>query len=468
MSNTETRFSDAPIGYSAISPSPYLSAPAQKSVQWDTRTPITILKDDRPDSRYGSHGSIDTILRKQWIENKTETLSPNANDLYGQSSFRGSNRSLVEQPRESTSYTFLDTQATQAIQPRPESALRKEPERRYTTQTADHQKSPVVQGGDSRSRHFEKRRRSPHNSLSPARRQQTKSTTPRSPNSNRRNVESSRSHRSRLNEEVQPRQSWEYSSIQKPARSNQARSYQNQTGTQQVPYTIIPQRQRHRSASQLPTLQAAEDYVERPPRQTCVPFRPVAQTTTYSTRQRSRSKSPPPLATEYGKPTLVYTPRNPNDSSFIEDDYYGRLREEQVRTSRSRERKSSLAERSRSPSPWEWERPQSPNYRMGNRSASSNEIFRLYQTRDCLGNVLYELDPAVARAQYNQIHRAQMRPKAHWNLPARKERPVSQHSYQTISNRSSRNLEDAKFDEYNNVRLVADGAKLHIVQEGKV
>lgn len=52
--------------------------------------------------------------------------------------------------------------------------------------------------------------------------------------------------------------------------------------------------------------------------------------------------------------------------------------------------------------------------------------------------------------------------------PGRKERPVSQHSYQTISNRSSRNLEDAKFDEYNNVRLVADGAKLHIVQEGKV
>jgi hypothetical protein len=67
--------------------------------------------------------------------------------------------------------------------------------------------------------------------------------------------------------------------------------------------------------------------------------------------------------------------------------------------------------------------------------------------------------------QKSQPTRPQVRP----NKPAvRKERPISQHSYQTLSNRSSRNLEDAKFDEYNNVRLVADGAKLHIVQEGKV
>lgn len=57
----------------------------QKSVQWDTKEPVKFLDDvDRPDSRYGSHGSIDTILRKQWIENKTETLTRTTSPSFGQ------------------------------------------------------------------------------------------------------------------------------------------------------------------------------------------------------------------------------------------------------------------------------------------------------------------------------------------------------------------------------------------------
>jgi hypothetical protein len=72
---------------------------------------------------------------------------------------------------------------------------------------------------------------------------------------------------------------------------------------------------------------------------------------------RTRSKSPQSLATDYGRPTLVYTSRDPADQSFVEDDYYGRLREEQwQRRPRSRQRTDSRTERSRSPSPWEWER----------------------------------------------------------------------------------------------------------------
>ncbi|KAI6225351.1 hypothetical protein M3Y99_01348000 [Aphelenchoides fujianensis] len=116
--------------------------------------------------------------------------------------------------------------------------------------------------------------------------------------------------------------------------------------------------------------------------------------------------------------------------------------------------------RSRSPSPWEWERPGTPNYRMGNRSASPNEMYKLYQTRDCLGNILYEFGPSDGKGgtrdpppPYPQ------RPTA----PARATRVYARDS------RASRSVEEegVSFDDLNNVRLVADGSKLRIVQEGK-
>lgn len=143
--STETHFSDAPIEFTT-------PIPATKSVQWDTKRPITILDEDRPDSRYGSHGSIDTIMRKQWIENRTETLtkttSPVNPGLYENAleitcsrvlanSVRGSNHSLLDSSREPPSYTLMDTQ--------PDTTQKREAERLYAAKI-DHQRSSSTQG----------------------------------------------------------------------------------------------------------------------------------------------------------------------------------------------------------------------------------------------------------------------------------------------------------------------------------
>jgi hypothetical protein len=95
--STETRFSDIPL--------------TQKSVQWDTREPIKILEDrdaNRPDSRYGSHGSIDTILRKQWIENKTESITQATSPTNQRDSY-----SLLGRSKQPIPYALMDTKDSQ-------------------------------------------------------------------------------------------------------------------------------------------------------------------------------------------------------------------------------------------------------------------------------------------------------------------------------------------------------------------
>ncbi|KAI6180091.1 hypothetical protein M3Y98_00682100 [Aphelenchoides besseyi] len=159
---------------------------------------------------------------------------------------------------------------------------------------------------------------------------------------------------------------------------------------------------------------------------------------------RSTSLSP----VDYYRPHLVYTPKN---DQLVEDDYYAKMRDAQFRRMAVGSQR-----RSRSPSPWEWEEhPESPNYRMGNRSVSPNGRFKLYQTRDCLGNVLYEFTPKETSKNPVRVYASDKLEKIHQSTL----RPVSQHSEAA---------EGVNFDELNNVRLVADGSKLRIVQEGKI
>lgn len=110
--STETRFSDIPL--SRLPPQT-----SQKSVQWDTREPIKILEEreaDRSDSRYGSHGSIDTILRKQWIENRTETLAQTTSPTNQRLSVQGSIHSPIDNSSvEPTALLTLKRQDSEAI-----------------------------------------------------------------------------------------------------------------------------------------------------------------------------------------------------------------------------------------------------------------------------------------------------------------------------------------------------------------
>ncbi|KAI6204373.1 hypothetical protein M3Y94_00666700 [Aphelenchoides besseyi] len=159
---------------------------------------------------------------------------------------------------------------------------------------------------------------------------------------------------------------------------------------------------------------------------------------------RSSSLSP----VDYYRPHLVRTPKN---DQLVEDDYYAKMRDAQFRRMAVGSQR-----RSRSPSPWEWEEhPESPNYRMGNRSVSPNGRFKLYQTRDCLGNVLYEFTPKERSKNAVRVYASDKVEKIHQSTS----RPISQHSEA---------VEGVNFDELNNVRLVADGSKLRIVQEGKI